>query len=283
MELVAEWLSDLRSVYAEQPEITDVRAGVFYTAVRISTGDAGVAFTPRDLNDTVCCPKTAAAAPPAGRMIGTKAWDIAEYALAPSALKRAVGIATLNALSNAAIKRYGPAGGESHEGLDALAAAEVGPQDRVVMVGAFIPFIKALKGRVASLGVLDKHREALKPDEQTLWIAPGQAEEALARASVVIMSGSVLVEGGVDALLSACANARRRVMAGPTTPLWARPFLRHGISVLGGIRILDPHGIVIIAGEGGSGYFFEHVAAKVCVVDPSVSASRAIGQTELTS
>jgi len=275
MELVAEWISDLRGSLKDQPQVIDVRVGVFYTAVQISTGDAGVAFTPRDLNDTVCCPKTAAAAPPAGRMIGAEAWDLAEYALAAGALKRAVGIATLNALSNAAIKRFGPAEGEFRGGLDALTAARVGPQDRVVMVGAFIPFIKALKGRVTSLGVVDKHRDALKPDEQALWVPPERADDALARASVVIMSGSVLVEGGVDALLSACAGARCRVMAGPTTALWARPFFRRGISILGGIRILNPRDILTIAGEGGSGYFFEGAAAKVCVVDSSAAAETA--------
>ena len=37
----------------------------------------------RDLSDTVCCPKTAAGAPPAGRLIGVKAWETAEYALSP--------------------------------------------------------------------------------------------------------------------------------------------------------------------------------------------------------
>src|SRR5579885_1842132 len=270
MDLVAQWLSDLRSTFNDEPRVANVRVGVFYTAVLLSSGEAGVAFTPRDLNDTVCCPKTAAAAPPAGRLIGAPAWDVAQYALAHGPLKRAVGIAPLNALSNAAINRCGPAGGEFYDGVDALDAAQVGPEDRVVMVGAFIPFIKALKGRVAGLAVVDKHRDALKPDEQALWVAPQQAQEVLSRASVVIMSGSTLVEGGADGLIDACPGARRRVMAGPTTPLWARPFFRRGISVLGGIRILDPRGILTIAGEGGSGYFFETVAAKVCIVDPSV-------------
>jgi hypothetical protein len=62
MKLVAEWLSDLHRNYMAEPLLSDVRVGVFYTAVEISTGDVGVAFTPRDLSDTVCCPKTTAGA-----------------------------------------------------------------------------------------------------------------------------------------------------------------------------------------------------------------------------
>lgn len=41
MELVAEWLSDLRRNYADEPLVSDVRVGVFYAAVEISTGDVG--------------------------------------------------------------------------------------------------------------------------------------------------------------------------------------------------------------------------------------------------
>jgi hypothetical protein len=86
--LNAQWRADLQARYIDEPTVTDVRIGVFYTAVEISTGDIGVAFTPRDLSDTVCCPKTAAGAPPAGRLIGIGAWEMSRYALAPSTLKR---------------------------------------------------------------------------------------------------------------------------------------------------------------------------------------------------
>ncbi len=41
MEIVSEWLSDLRRNYVGEPLVSDVRVGVFYTAVEISTGDVG--------------------------------------------------------------------------------------------------------------------------------------------------------------------------------------------------------------------------------------------------
>src|SRR5262249_52248106 len=153
--------------------------------------------------DTVCCPRSAAAAPPAGRMIGQDAWALARYALAPGPLRRAVGVAVLNALSALALTRCDNPGGRILPGLDALAAADVGPGDRVAMVGALVPFIKALKGRVTELRVIDKHPQALKADEQSLWRPPHEAQEVLAQANVVIITGSALVEGGLDSLLAA--------------------------------------------------------------------------------
>ena len=134
------------------------------------------------------------------------------------------------------------------------------------MVGAFVPFIKRLKGRVAALRVIDKHREALKPEEQIFWVPPQGAQEVLRNANVVIFSGSALVEGGIEEMLRASKSARVRVMAGPTTPLWPQPFFERGIGVLGGIRSLSGRDLLTIVGQGGSGYLFERAAQKTCVV-----------------
>jgi uncharacterized protein len=267
MKLLNSWLTDLRRVLETEPlSVSDVRIGVFYTAARLSSGEVGVAFTPRGLDDTVCCPKSAASAPPAGRMAGQSAWTLAEYAFSSIALRRSVGVAVLNALSAMAITRCGVPDGRAIAGCDALAAAEIGRDDRVAMVGAFVPFIKNLRGRVADLAVIDKHREALKPDELPLWKSPEQAGETLARADVVIMSGSALVEGDIDDLLEASSRARSKILAGPTASPWPPPFFAHGVDILGGIRVLDGRQILTIVSEGGSGYFFEGAAEKVSIV-----------------
>lgn len=194
-------------------KVSDVRIGVFYTAAQLSSGYTGVAFTPRGLTDTVCCPKSASVAPAAGRLAAQHAWKLADYALSPLPLRQAVGVAMLNSLSATAMKDHGVPGGRAVLGLDALAAAGVQPSDRVPMVGGFLPFIKALKGRVEALWVVDKHREALKGDELPFWRPPEQAREMLLQASVVLIAGSSLVEGGIGELLDAAAGARRNLPA----------------------------------------------------------------------
>ncbi len=266
-DMIHAWLGDLREVlHAEPLTVSDIRIGVFYTAARLSTGDVGVAFTPRGLEDTVCCPKSAAEAPPAGRMAGQQAWALAEYAFSPIALRRAAGVAVLNALSALAMARHGIPGGRLVEGLDALDAVEIRADDRVAMVGAFVPFIKKLRSRVADLWIVDKHREALKADELPFWKPPEQAAGTLAQASVVIISGSALVEGEIDGLLAASSRARKKILAGPTASPWPPTFFDRGVDVLGGIRVLDAQRILAIVSEGGSGYFFEDAAEKVSIV-----------------
>ncbi|MCS6925354.1 MAG: DUF364 domain-containing protein [Candidatus Binatia bacterium] len=265
--IVETWLADLHSLLKGEPlTVTEVRIGVFYTAVRVSSEHVGVAFTPRDLTDTVCCPRSAAAAPPAGRMAGEQAWTLAQYAFSSVPLRRAVGVAVLNALSALAIARHGVPSGHLLSGVDALAATQVQPQDRVAMVGAFVPFIKALKDRVEKLWIVDKHQHALKPEELPLWRAPQHATGVLSQASVVIITGSALVEGGLDELLAAAGQARRVVLAGPTASLWPPPFFARGVHILGGIRVHDSAKLLQVVSEGGSGYVFQTVAEKVCVV-----------------
>ncbi|MDW8153645.1 MAG: DUF364 domain-containing protein [Armatimonadota bacterium] len=274
MRLLEACLKALSARLGEDPLVVqDVRVGVFYTAVALITGHVGVAFTPRGLSDTVCCPRSAAAAPPAGRLGGQDAWKLVAEVRSPVALRRAVGVATLNALSALAMDRFGVPGGVRIPGLDALEAAGVSGEDRVVLVGAFSPFIKSLKGTVSALWVIDRHPEALREEERVLWRPPEGAAEVLREATVVVITGSSLVEGGLDELLDSCRGARRVVLAGPTASPWPEPFFQRGVHILGGILVLDGPRLVRIVGEGGSGYFFQEAAEKVCLVREDVAPS----------
>jgi uncharacterized protein (DUF4213/DUF364 family) len=279
--VVSAWLADLRQAFGEPPiRVSDVRIGVFYTAVELDAGEVGVAFTPRELGAEVCCPRAAGAAPDAGRLAGESAWGLAAHALSPVPLRRAVGVATLNALSALALEGLGPGGGVLLHGVDGLEAAGVGAADRVVLVGSFLPFVRALRHRVASLGVIDRHREALGGEHGELWIPPERATKAISQASVVILTGSTLVEGGLDRLLDAAASARKAVIAGPTTPLWPPPFFARGIDVLAGIRVTDGPRMLRLVSEGGSGAFFMTAAEKVCLVREEHSEASALGEAD---
>jgi uncharacterized protein (DUF4213/DUF364 family) len=265
--VIHAWISDLQEVLRQEPvTVDDVRVGIFYTAARLSGGHVGVAFTPRGLTDSVCCPQSAAGAPPAGKLAGRSAWSLAEYALEQTALKRAVGIATLNALSALALDGCEIPEARLLPGVDALEAAGVGPADRVALVGAFVPFIKKLKHNVSTLWVIDKHPEALKADEMDLWCPPEKAAQALREASRVIMTGSTLVEGGTDDLLQAVRDPCRVVMAGPTASPWPPTFFAHRVDVLAGIRVTDGARLLEIVSQGGSGYFFGDCAEKISIV-----------------
>lgn len=266
MTIVQELIKTMSKSFGKRDiAVEDIRIGVFYTAVKLSTGDAGVAFTPRDLEDTVCCPRSAAKMPASGKLKGKKAMELMKLADSNYIMQRSVGIAVLNALSALQIKEQGIQGARVMKGADALDAAEIRPGDTVVMVGAFVPFIKYLKGRSKKLYVIDKHPQALKAGEHHLWRSPGSTAEIVPRADIVIITGSSMVEGGLDELLGACTKAREVILAGPTASMWPEPFFKRGVTVVGGIFINDPDKLLQVVSEAGSGYFFTGFARKMAI------------------
>ncbi len=120
------------------------------------------------------------------------------------------------------------------------------------MVGAFVPFIKKLKGQVRQLWVLEKNPRALKADEIAFYRPAEEAPEVLTEADVVVISGSALVHHSLDDLLSLCASAREVIMAGPTASMYPDPLFKRGVTVLGGIAIRDGEEMVRLVAEGGS-------------------------------
>lgn len=274
MTIVQELIKFMREgVKDREVSVDDVRMGVFYTAAKLSTGDAGVAFTPRDLEDTVCCPRSAAKMPTSGKLKGKLALDLIKLADNENSMKRSVGIAVLNALSAMMIREKGLKEARLLMGADALDEITITPSDRIVMVGAFIPFIKSLKGKYKELLVIDKHPLALKEDERHMWRSPVSAAEVLPEADIVIITGSSLVEGGLDELLSFCTKAREIVLAGPTASMWPYPFFKRGVTVMGGITISNPDKLLQVVSEGGSGYFFTGPAKKVSIITEKTAVS----------
>jgi uncharacterized protein len=232
----------------------------------VSTGDAGVAFTPRDLDDTVCCPRSAAKMPASGKLKGKKALDLMRLAKSDETMKRSVGIAVLNALSARLIKEQGITNGRVRKGADALDVIDIRPADRIAMVGAFVPFIKKLKSRSNELFIVDKHPQALKEDERHLWRSPASVPDIMPQADIVIITGSSMVEGGLDQLLAACTKAREIVLAGPTASMWPDPFFKKGVTVMAGIAVNDPDRLLQVVSEAGSGYFFGDYAQKMAII-----------------
>ncbi len=258
-----------RGLRSTETIVEEVRIGVFYTAVKLDSGQAGVAFTPiREIPEAVCCPRSAGRMPAAGRLAGQSAWDLARYALTESPLKIAVGIATLNALSARLMEENGLPGYRCLPGADALDAAEINSDDRVALVGAFVPFIKKLKETVRQLRVVEKNPHALKGDELEFYRPAEQAEEVLSQADVVVISGSAIVHHSLGQLLGFCRNARQVIVAGPTASMYPDPLFERGVTVLGGIAVRDADKLLRVVGEGGSGYFFGRWAEKVAIVRP---------------
>jgi uncharacterized protein (DUF4213/DUF364 family) len=110
--------------------------GLFFTGVKLNTGIAGACATPlRSIPEAVCCPSSAMAMPFPGKLRGRPARELLKEIGAPSGIRRAVGVATMNALADMCWQRGETPDVELRAGVDAYDAADIQPGEHVVVVG----------------------------------------------------------------------------------------------------------------------------------------------------
>ncbi|MGH7110069.1 MAG: Rossmann-like domain-containing protein, partial [Stellaceae bacterium] len=228
----------------------------------------GACATPiKTIPEAVCCPSSAMAMPFPGKLHGRRAADLAREALSEHGIRRAIGIAAVNALADHCWSRWPHPEVMLRPGLDAFDATEIRPGEKVVVVGAFIPFLKELKRRGQSYLVLEQDPATLKADELPFFRPAEMAAEVLPGADVVLVTGATLVNRTLEELLALARPDTRVTVVGPTVGMRPEAFLARGADVLGCVRITDPDAFLDLLAEGGSGYhFFGRSAQKLALV-----------------
>jgi len=269
--ILPETLAAIREVLGPELDgITVERAviGLFFTGVKLDNGIAGACATPiKTIPGAVCCPSSAMAMPFPGKLKGRPAFDFAREALGDNGIRRAAGIAAMNALADTCWRRRPHPETELRLGIDAFDATEIRRGDKVVVVGAFVPFLRELKRRHQPYLVLEQDPATLKADELPFFRPAEQAAAVVPEADVLLITGTTLINGTLEELLALARPTARVTMVGPTVSLLPDGFLRRGADILGTVRITDPDAFLDILAEGGSGYhFLGRTAQKVVLV-----------------
>lgn len=162
---------------------------------------------------------------------------------------RAVGIATLNALSSPDVEWLV---GDPMAALDSSV-------ETVATVGLFRPAFKKFDGvsvRVVERDVGRIDPDSLPADVPTTLFSPDEADAAFAGADVCFITGSTLVYGGIDAYLTAATAAEVSlvVVVGATASMLPTPLFDRGVDVVAGARVLDVDSVHerIAAGDCGT-------------------------------
>lgn len=235
--------------------IDDVVIGVFFTGVKLSTGHAGCAATPiGEVPEAVCCPTSAARMPSAGDLDGKPISEIITYSLDPNVLKSAIGIATLNAITQWIIQSRGTNEHQIIIDRDGFDLLEIQPHETVSLVGAFGPYIRRLKTMGNPFFILEKNAQALRPDEMKYFKPDSEMRSALEKSAVVIITGTTIVNHTIDHILSFLKNGTRAAIIGPTASLIPDAFFKKGVTIMAGVQISNPGLMVKILKQGGSAY-----------------------------
>jgi uncharacterized protein (DUF4213/DUF364 family) len=274
--ILSETIAAIREIAPDEvarATIERVVVGLFFTGVKLSTGQVGACATPiKTIPDAVCCPSSTHAMPFPGKMRGRRAADFLDEVHQRDGIRRAVGIATMNALAELCWQARPRTDVVMETGVDAFDAAGISPGQTVVVVGAFVPFLRELKRRGQRWLVLEQDPATLKADEMPFYRPAAQAPEVVPQADVLLVTGTTLLNDTLDGILAAARPDCCKVVVGPTVGLVPDAYLRRGCNVLGSIRVTDPDTFLDVLAEGGSGYHFFGKSADKIVL-------RACGQT----
>jgi len=233
---------------APERKIADLRIGLIYTGVLLDDGKAGVAYTFSE-NFSEGHSFFTGSRPVKGR----STHEVLRYIGSSNLVEASVGIATVNALINQEK--------EETQGGDVLDVLELKETDRVGMVGAFVPMISHLKARVRELLIFELHDRSGEG-----ILSAEKAFRELPRCDVALITSTSLINGTMDLLIEAAVQGCRDVvLLGPSTPLLPEIFKPLGVTMLSGLIVTDPPGILQTISEGGGMRFFRNHIKKVNV------------------
>ncbi len=234
--------------------VADVRIGLGYTAVQLDTGSVGLAYTFLE-NAGKGCSVFQGRRPLASAYVR----DIVPYTTSPDALERTVGLAAANALFN--IDGAFACPGWSCHGGDLLDVLELGPDDRVGMVGFFGPLVPLIRQRAGELIIFEEHMDRAD------GLLPGhRAAEMLPTCTVAIITATSIINNSFEQLAAAAASCRVKALLGPSTPLVPGIVCDYGVTHLSGVIASDAQQILRVVSEAGGTRFFMKWSKKINII-----------------
>jgi len=192
--------------------IDDYNVGVKYAVVKLSSGTCGVAYYPHDVVSST------------PRVRRKDAFSVAELALSDNLGERSLGVAAINALSWQVIPKSSVRYGDPIDDID--------PKNKIVaMVGYFKPLLPRFSSAKELRIIERKGMEGTYP--------PSRAREALGTASIVIITGSALVYGGMEDYLEWSKGAEDVIVVGPTSSMLPEPFFKRGADIVAGVEVTN--------------------------------------------
>jgi uncharacterized protein (DUF4213/DUF364 family) len=283
--ILRDTIANLQSRLGDQlSDITVERVviGIFFIGVKLSNGSGGLCFTPvKEIPEAVCCPSSLKALPWTGKFRGRPVTDFFGALFDRSPMKRAIGIAILNALSASFLEQSRELEYTIEKGSDALEMIEIPDGANVVVIGALVPILMRLKKRGSPFSIIEMDPRTLKEDEMPFWVPVERTGEVVSQADILVITGTTLLFHSLEPILAHVKPGAHIVLVGPTASMLPDAFFQRGVHVMGGDLVTSPDDLLDILSEGGSGYHFFGKSAERITIQRRDSASHDAGFVQI--
>lgn len=241
--------------------------GLFFSGVKLSTGNGGLCFTPvKEIPEAVCCPSSAKAMPLSGKLKGRSVKSYLDDLSSENILRKTLAIATLNALSSCFWEENKEPGYKIKIGTDAFDVMEIPHGRKTVVVGALVPMLRKLIAANEDFTVIEMDSRTLKGKELEHYAPPKDSHLYIPKADLNVITGVTILNDTLPELLSLCKADAQVLVTGPTAGMIPDVFFDKGVTVMGGIMVTKPDELLDIISEGGSGYHIFGKSAERIVI-----------------
>lgn len=195
---------------------------------------------------------------PARALRGASALELARGYLDDEPVRRTLGFAAVNAISQ---RFFREAGYVLDTAADSIGSLDPQPGERIGMVGLFGPLVPRIVEAGASLVVLELQSRLV--GERDGWRVTLDPSE-LAGCTKVLSTTTVLLNDTLDAVLDAARGARWIAFVGPGGGCVPDDLFSRGVTLLGGTSVVDRDGFAdaVARGEPWGRFARKYVIAR---------------------
>jgi len=246
--MICKKLLNLAAPRMKNLTVADLRIGLGYIALKNSAGGVGLSYVLRDRLTPGCSQLKGA-----GEYIGANLQDVANMFMDHgNVLRASLGLAAINSVN--------PAGENGTTSGDIMEILDIKKNEWVGMVGFFAPLEKQIKEITPHLFVIQDNHEYRKNGTYRVF------DEIMNNCDVMIITATTLINKTFEDILRKTDKARKRVLLGPSSPLYKDFFEGMGIDIIAGMLVEDTDKVLDIVSQGGGTMDFKNYSKKVNII-----------------
>ncbi|TFG05572.1 MAG: hypothetical protein EU536_01660 [Promethearchaeota archaeon] len=239
----------------ESTHITQISKGQRFTGTLLDDGSCGLCFSFFNPDPIEAC----ASIRESTSLYDLKIENMLQLLHVKSLnLERIIAVSVLNALSQSILKQK-PGSYAITFDTDPIDQLSIHSADSVVMIGAIGGIFNKLRSITKNLVLIDEGlQNIISPTIKHL----DTTENYLDRATIVIITGSSFANYTLEPLIHWASNAREIVVVGPTAGFLPDPLFDRGVTVVSGMRVLEPTPLLTVLTENGGTPHFKSYCRK---------------------
>jgi len=248
----------------ENLTVSDVRIGLYLTAVRLSDNSYGIASTLTDEHPFCTKENRDYGEFSPSKIIGHKVKDLLETTK-ESGIILTLKIASLNAISSGILSsgRY-----PVIENCDPIDLIDLQVPKTITMVGAFHSYIRKIAPTNNRLFVLELDEKAFSPDQMHYYVPAEDYPKVLPESDIIIITGLTLVNNTIDGLLSAIPPHAEVIVTGPSSSIIPDVLFANKVNIIGATRLIRTDAVFDLVSQAAAGYhLFKYCAQKICILN----------------